>query len=95
MATKRTDLVWQEVKLDNMPKAITAKFDSYQAAQDMANEAKSEFNGLLLARLAEKKIIPADHDVIVGYRWGKVSIAFAKADPTKPSAVKKIPISLA
>ena len=95
MAKKRTDLVWQEVKLDTLPKAIVNKFVAYQDAADLVKEAKAELNTLLVARLTEKKLIPEDHEVIVGYNWGKVSIAFAKADPTKPSAVKKIPISLA
>lgn len=93
MATKRTDLTWSEIDLHTLPTKLKDSFDMYREAQDAANEFKAVFNTDLTKTLQDKGKVPKNMDVLVGHRWGKVSVAVTKADPTRPGPVTKISLA--
>lgn len=78
-----TDLSWTNVDVNELPIDLQSLYDDYKAAQKIASTKRSIFETAMCVAAQPKT--PAGKALVFGYKFGKLSVAWADL---KPSALK-------
>lgn len=81
-ATADDTLVWENLNPASLPPAIAKQYEAYRAAYANAKAAREAFEATMRAAV----VAPAGKSLVMGYRFGKLSYAFAPVKATKASA---------
>lgn len=82
-------LTWLTVDEASLTEAQKKSLAAYRKVAKDAATARNEFNSLLTTAITAKGKVPADHIVIVGHNFGKLSIAFQHKDAAKAKGTSK------
>ena len=78
-----TDLTWTNVDVADLPVDLQSLYDDYKAAQKIASTKRSIFETAM--SVAAQPKTPTGKMLMFGYKFGKLSVAWADL---KPSASK-------
>jgi hypothetical protein len=77
-----TEPTWSNLDPDTLPPAIRKQYDACKAAYALASDARKAFEATFRAAV----VVPAGHEAVLGYRFGKLSYAFLPAKASKSKA---------
>lgn len=77
-----TDLTWQNIDPASLPTPLAKLYASYRAEYDRAKQAREAFEQAFRSAI----VAPSGTEAVLGYRFGKLSFAFA---PIKAKASAK------
>lgn len=80
MAKARETLVWTEIDPGGLPEAQGALYAEYKAQYKAMRTARDAFEASL------QSAAPAGKRIVVGYNFGKLSLALAEREPERPKA---------
>jgi hypothetical protein len=81
-AVDTSKLGWSNLDPMSLPPGVRKLYDAYKAQYAAASEARKAFEAAFKSAVDA----PAGHEVVLGYRFGKLSYAFAPARVSKASA---------
>jgi len=70
------DLQWLAIDTNTLPEPMARKYQSLVELNTQASNRRKEFETMARQQLESDGKIPAGHEAIFSYRYGRVSIAF-------------------
>ena len=83
--TRKPKLDWKPVDIDSLPPELSALYDSFRAAQEIASQHREAFEDAICGPLAKMMNARPGQDVAFTYRFG---LAVALIDKAAPSSKK-------
>lgn len=73
---EQVKLDWFEVEIDSLPPQAQRLYQSMTELNQQAANRRKELEAIVRERAATANQIPAGHEAIFNYRYGKMSLAF-------------------
>ena len=78
-------LEFMAVDVSCLPETLAIKLQAYKKAEEVAQNAKRDFEAGFIALLDKSGDIPAGMSVVFGYRYGGLAIGFKPIEAKKAS----------
>ena len=86
--TEQEKLDWFVVEIDSLPAQAQRLYQSMVELNQQASNRRKELEAIVRERASQANQIPAGHEAIFNYRYGKMSLAFKPYGTTKAKTTK-------
>lgn len=89
MPKNDTQLNWQNVELDTLPKPLAKAYEDYKAASRVASAKREAFEQMATKFLEQSKELPEGQAPVYSHKFGKLAIAFKNASEVRQPSARK------